>query len=176
MNKIVVPIPAGTTILTIPDITINITVSGPTNVSIERLTAVPSYMDPNATGLFDFGLYIEIILDPPTTLETLVISFNYSAIEDDILSHGLSISDLGVYFFNETSQKWELADKVEIDLEKKIITGYFDHTTTIGVLGRSKATTGPGIDPALLLLAGGIIAIAAIGGSIAVYYFRKKEI
>ncbi len=158
----------------LPGITINVTLSSPTDIIITRLFNVSESMLPNST-FFNTGLYIEIILENESALEFLAISFNYASIEDDILSKGLNATHLRVYFYNETSFQWELADDYDLDEIRKIITGYFNHTTVIGVLGRSESTPPPSAQDfpiAIFLMA--LLLCSALGGAGLIYEHQMR--
>ena len=91
-----------------------------------------------------------------------------------MIAQGVNISSLSVYFYNETSKQWELADSYEIDLEEKTVTGYFEHTTVIGVLGRSKASD-RGENPFLLIFIVLITLFTGIGGAFLIYENKRKK-
>lgn len=160
---------SGTIVHSLPYTQVNLTLSGSTNMSIVRFDNVSDYMFPNSSYL-TLGLFVEVVLDHPEYLISMSISFNYEDIESLLISKGMSYQNLSVFFYNETSANWELADAVLIDPVNKIITGVFNHTTVIGALGKSQSTpsSSGGGDPLLVLFVF-IIFAAALGGGYAVY-------
>ena len=140
---------------------------------IERMFNVSLGLLSNPEFFFETGLFINISLENPDALVSMNITFSYAAIEDDLISQGINISELSVYFWNETSLQWEPADVVEIDEANKMVMGYFEHSTVIGVLGRSKASERGG-NPFLLFLIATITILAALGGAFLIYDHRLK--
>ncbi|MHA1972462.1 MAG: hypothetical protein ACTSW1_05705, partial [Candidatus Hodarchaeales archaeon] len=168
--------PVGTSEIFFPDINITIILSEPTNVTIQRITTLENYMDPNATNFYSYGVFLEVTLENPDALETLIIKFDVLFLKDTLKQQGLSIYDVVVYFFNETSSQWEPADLTEYDIINWVITGHFNHTTTIGILGKSRTEpTGPGINPFFLLFVSLTIFATVLGGGYYVYYQKKKR-
>lgn len=121
-------------------------------------------MLPN-TDFFDPGLYIEVLLENESALVLLSVGYSYAEFEADLISNGLSITDFDVYFYNETSNEWELADETVYVESKKLVIGYFNHTTVIGVLGRSESILPfDKEDLPLIILITVILLIVVFGG------------
>ena len=126
-----------------PDIDIEITVSEDTNVTIQRLTEVIPIMDPNNSDFIGYGLFIDITLEDQDALDVLTISFSVAEMWDMIEAQGLTLYDIDVYYFDEILNEWIPANSTSRDLVYKIVIGTFDHTTTIGALGKTRES-GPG--------------------------------
>lgn len=167
------PLPPGMAIYSLPDITIQIVLSESTDVSIERMFNVSLEMQTDLDFFYETGLFINITLENPDALEYMNISFSYADIEDKLIANNINISSLAVYYWNEDTRQWEPADEIYIDLDKKVVTGYFEHVTVIGVLGRSKASDRGG-NPFLILFLAGIIFLAAAGGTFLIFDYRMK--
>ncbi|MHA2164610.1 MAG: hypothetical protein ACXAAT_01985 [Candidatus Hodarchaeales archaeon] len=173
LNIITRFLPEGTTEIQIPDTDITITVSDDTNVTIQRLTEVLPIMDPNASDFTGYGLYIDITLENQDVLEILTIEFNVSEYWDIIQAQGLDLYDINVYFFNETSNEWEPADRTSRNLIFKIVIGTFDHTTTIGALGKTRGPSQGG-DFGLFFVLIVLVIGSVSAGALLVYDHQLK--
>jgi parallel beta-helix repeat protein len=167
------PLPPGTSIYSLPEISVRIVLSEPTDVSIQRMFNVSFGLQSDPEFFYDTGLFVNITLENPDALVSMNITFSYATIEDELISQGLNISELSVYFWNETSFQWEPADTVEIDETNKVVMGYFEHSTVIGVLGRSKASKRGG-NPFLLFFIAAVTVLAALGGAFLIYEHRLR--
>jgi len=168
-NNIQQLVPPGSYTYNFQDVSIEITTSEPTNITIERLSTLPSGIELNET-YSGFGLYIDITLSNPSALVYMNISFSYADLEND---PDFDLDELEVYFFNESSNQWERADDLFYDTENKLIIGYFDHTTVIGVLGRSQSFTPPaGLEILLIIL---FVSIVFGGAVVGLYKMRNRR-
>jgi hypothetical protein len=174
LNIITRFLPEGTTEIQIPDTDITIIVSDDTNVTIQRLTEVLQIMNPNASDFTGYGLYIDITLENQDVLEILTIEFDVSEYWDMIEAQGLTLYDINVYFFNESSNHWEPADSTSRDLIFKIVIGTFDHTTTIGALGKTREPNSGG-DFGFFFILIALVVGSVSAGALLVYDHQLKS-
>ncbi|MEW6070334.1 MAG: Ig-like domain-containing protein, partial [Candidatus Thermoplasmatota archaeon] len=133
------------------NITAGYTGLGLPNVSVE--VAPPPH--PNLIGL---GIYINI-----TAPETIALSWLYIEIpyDENLLPNGIKEEDLKLYYWNETSGKWECCDKIGttgVDTVRNIVWANVTHLTIFAPMAE-KIVEAP---PVSWLLYIGIIAIVII--------------
>ncbi len=175
LNIITRELPVGSSEIEMPDINITITVSSPTNVTIRRLTEVPMTMNPNASNFFSYGLFVDIVLGDQEALEVLIISFNVELLLDTFAAQGLTIKDIKVYFYNETSHNWEPADVTEYNETLNVVIGTFNHTTTIGALGRSNEKLS-GNFPFFLIFLIVLVLGGTVGGALLLFDHQQHAL
>ncbi len=172
LNIIKRQLPVGTTEISMPDVNLSISVSEETNVTIQRLTTLPTSMDPNASDYFGYGLYVDIVLDNPDALEVLVVSFSVAHLLETLAIQGLTIYNIEVYFFDESLDEWVPADRTDHNEILSLVIGTFDHTTTIGALGRSDEASGE--FPFVLIFLIVLILGGVAGGALLIYDHQLK--
>ncbi len=168
-------LPVGTTDIKMPDINISITVSEATNVTIQRLTQVVQYMTPNKSDYYNYGLFIDIILENQDALEVLIVSFSVAHLLDTLTAQGLEIYDIEVFFYNDSSHEWEPADETAHNKTLSLVIGTFNHTTTIGALGRAeRPTISEGEFPFFFILLIVLSLSGVAGGALLIYEHQLK--
>ncbi len=177
LNIVTRDLPIGLSEIDIPDINVSITVSSATNVTIQRVTEVTPIMDPNASGLIPFGLYVDIVLGDLEALEILIVTFNVSYLRDALAAQNMTIFDLEVFFYNESSHFWEPADDTDYNDTLSIVIGTFNHTTTIGALGRAeRPSIAEGEFPFFFILLIVLILGGAAGGALLIYDHQQHAL
>jgi hypothetical protein len=147
-------------------ITVSIEVWNPTTLTIRQVSTGPE----TPSTLDSLGIYLNITLADSSALAELWINVSFAE-----LPEGQDPTDVGIYYYDETSQTWLLVKETGVDYENEIIWGRTDHLTTFGVMVPHKEE--PDIvrnDQLLLLIIGGSL-ILVIGGIFLVRYTNLKE-
>lgn len=151
-------------------ITISFDVSAPVNISIQRLSTAPTAR----SDLEPLGIYLNITLSDPTALQSLWINISF------IELGGQDPSNTRIYYFDETTQSWELVDRTSVDYENEVVWAWTDHVTIFGVMYRQvEEMVGEEDDWLLALLFFAVAAIVVLGGlAVALYLtaYRQRKV
>ncbi|MFQ5978852.1 MAG: hypothetical protein ACE5OZ_12055 [Candidatus Heimdallarchaeota archaeon] len=148
-------------------IIVSIDVSDEVNVTVRQVS--PESVPASSSDLEPVGIFLEIALSDPTALTEIWINVSFTELGDE------DPTNVRIYFYNETSESWELPKLYGIDEENEVIWAWTDHLTAFGLYERIEAPIEEeDITLFLLLLAAFVIVAASAIATI--LYRRVKEL
>ncbi|MFW9916478.1 MAG: SBBP repeat-containing protein [Candidatus Thorarchaeota archaeon] len=152
-------------------ITVSIDVSTPVTMSIKRLSTAPAA----PSDLEPIGVYLNITLSDPTALQGMWINISF------IEFGSQDPSNARIFYFDETTQSWELVNRTSVDYENEVVWAWTDHLTVFGVMSRQVAgIAGEEEDWLLTMLLLAVAAVVVLGGlAVALYltaYRQRKQL
>jgi parallel beta-helix repeat protein len=149
-------------------ITVSIDVAASVNVTLKQLSS--ENVPPASSDLDALEVFLDISLSDAAALVVLWINVSFAELPED-----QDPNKVRIYFYNETSESWELVKQTGVDYENEVIWGWTDHVTTFGLLvaePEELVEENP-LGLLLLLTAAAVVVISAVAF---VLYRRVKEL
>ncbi len=159
----------GTQFIIAENISITIDVLESVNVTVRQLTSVANVQK----ELEPIGLFFDISSSNPSAIKKLWINVSFSEIGNQ------DPFDVRVYFYNETSGKWETLEHTGVDTLNEIIWGWTEHLSLFGLLSKQpekNEITEENLIYYLLLGMIGILAFAVAILTILLYQKKKRAV
>ncbi|MFX1255467.1 MAG: PQQ-binding-like beta-propeller repeat protein [Promethearchaeota archaeon] len=119
-------IPAGTSNFDIAETSITISVSKAVKISIERFNESPVPSSSDVPGL---NIFLDISISDNSALNYLWVNVSYAQLDLGTLN----VSDLRVYFYNETKAEWQQVEASGVDTTHQLIWGKTTHLSVFGI-------------------------------------------